>query len=86
MTSRPLVLLASVVLLGGLAVVTVSCRAGTPEDATQRTTTLRTPWGEPDLQGIWNGETITPLERPARWADKPVLSAEEAAAVEKWVA
>ena len=51
----------------------------------QRAPAFRTPWGEPDLQGIWNGETITPLERPARWADKPVLSPEEAAAVEQWV-
>jgi len=46
---------------------------------------FRTPWGEPDLQGLWNSETLTPLERPARWADTPVLTPEEAAAVEKWV-
>src|ERR1041384_1298029 len=46
---------------------------------------FRTPWGEPDLQGIWNGETLTPLERPARWVDKPVLTPEEAKAVEAWV-
>ena len=48
-------------------------------------TTFRTSWGDPDLQGIWNGETITPLERPARWADTRVLTAEEAEAVEQWV-
>jgi hypothetical protein len=47
--------------------------------------TLRTTWGEPDLQGIWNGETITPLERPARWADTPVLTPQQADAVEEWV-
>ena len=41
-----------------------------------------TPWGEPDLQGIWNGSTLTPLERPARFAGKPVLTPEEAAALE----
>ena len=46
---------------------------------------LKTPWGEPDLQGIWDGDTLTPLERPERWADKPVLSEQEAAAVEQWV-
>ena len=40
---------------------------------------FRTPWGEPDLQGIWNGETLTPLQRPARFANKPVLTPEEAA-------
>jgi hypothetical protein len=24
----------------------------------------KTPWGEPDLQGVWNDATATPLERP----------------------
>src|SRR2546423_963739 len=24
----------------------------------------RTPWGHPDLQGVWDYRTITPLERP----------------------
>jgi len=43
---------------------------------------FRTPWGEPDLQGIWNGETLTPLQRPARFANKPVLTPEEAAKAE----
>ncbi len=47
---------------------------------------LRTTWGEPDLQGIWNGETLTPLQRPARFANKPVLTPEEAAKVEADVA
>src|SRR5215470_19482215 len=45
-------------------------------------TKFRTPWGEPDLQGIWNGETLTPLQRPARFANKPVLTPEEAAKAE----
>lgn len=42
----------------------------------------RTPWGTPDLQGQWTGSTITPLERPARFKDKAVLSVEEARALE----
>jgi hypothetical protein len=28
----------------------------------------KTPWGEPDLQGIWLDETDTPLQRPAKYA------------------
>jgi hypothetical protein len=43
----------------------------------------KTPWGDPDLQGIWLNATITPLERPAGLADKPFLSEAEAAAFEK---
>jgi hypothetical protein len=29
---------------------------------------LKTPWGEPDLQGIWTDETDTPLQRSAKYA------------------
>ena len=39
----------------------------------------RTPWGDPDLQGIWDFRTITPLERPDELAGTSVLTAEEAA-------
>ena len=38
----------------------------------------RTPWGDPDLQGIWNDATSTPLQRPSELAGKDVLSDEEA--------
>ena len=40
----------------------------------------RTPWGAPDLQGVWDFRTLTPLERPEALADKAFLSEEEAAA------
>ncbi len=33
----------------------------------------RTPWGEPDLQAIWDFATITPMERPKEHAGKEVL-------------
>jgi hypothetical protein len=39
----------------------------------------RTPWGDPDLQGIWNFGTITPLERPKEFGDRATLTAEEVA-------
>jgi hypothetical protein len=32
--------------------------------------TLKTPWGEPDLQGIWTDEYDTPLQRPAKFANQ----------------
>ena len=31
---------------------------------------LKTPWGEPDLQGIWTDETDTPLQRSPRYASQ----------------
>ena len=39
----------------------------------------RTPWGTPDLQGVWDFRTITPMERPRDLADQEFLSPEEAA-------
>ena len=43
----------------------------------------RAPDGHPDLQGTWNFSSLTPLERPAQFADKPVLSDAEAAQFER---
>jgi hypothetical protein len=43
----------------------------------------RTADGRPDLEGVWENNSATPLERPARLADKPRLSDEELAALEK---
>ena len=40
----------------------------------------RTPWGHPDLQGIWNNGTTTPLERPRDLENREFLSDEEWAA------
>jgi hypothetical protein len=40
---------------------------------------LRTPWGEPDLQGIWTDETDTPLQRPAKWANQEYFTAAQRA-------
>ena len=42
-----------------------------------------TPWGDPDLQGIWSNQTPTPLERPAPLANKAFFTKTEAAEVEK---
>ena len=43
--------------------------------------THTTPWGDPDLQGVWDYWTFTPLERPDEFAGKDVLTDEEAAQV-----
>ena len=43
----------------------------------------RTPWGQPDIQGIWDFRTITPMQRPEDLADKEFLTAEEAANLEQ---
>ena len=39
----------------------------------------RTPWGDPDLQGIWTSSTYTPLQRPGNLADRALFTEEELA-------
>ena len=43
----------------------------------------RTAWGDPDIQGIWNFGTITPLQRPLQgeFANRDNLTPEEVAAI-----
>jgi hypothetical protein len=42
---------------------------------------LRTPWGDPDLQGDWDGNSLTPLQRPSNFKNKAVLTPAEEAKV-----
>jgi hypothetical protein len=42
-----------------------------------------TPWGDPDIQGIWSNQTPTPLERPDAMAGKHTLTEAEAAEFER---
>jgi len=56
----------------------------TKEDAAAKYEAPRTSWGDPDLQGQWNSQTSTPLERPrsGALAEKDSLSEEEAESIE----
>ena len=42
----------------------------------------RTPWGAPDVQGVWDFRTITPMERPADLGDTATLTEAQAARIE----
>jgi hypothetical protein len=44
---------------------------------------LQTAWGDPDLQGVWDFRTLTPLERPDEFKGKAFLTEEEAAVFEQ---
>ena len=48
-------------------------------------TNPKTPWGEPDLQGIWplNHLIATPFQRPERFGERRFLTDEEFAAAQK---
>ena len=43
----------------------------------------RTAWGQPDLGGVWEYKTRTPLERPEQFDGREYLTEEEAAEIEE---
>src|SRR5262245_37535826 len=45
--------------------------------------TLKTPWGEPDLQGIWTDEFDTPLQRSPRYANQEFFTDQQRADLDK---
>jgi hypothetical protein len=81
MSRRPLTSLSVL----GIAIVstTLAIRAQPPAEGHPAWAIPRTAWGDPDLQSIWTYATMTPLERPRDLADKPTLTADEAAAYER---
>jgi hypothetical protein len=64
------------------AQVTVA-QEGPTTSATSPAPTLKTPWGEPDLQGIWMDESDTPLQRPAKYADQEFFTEAQRAELDK---
>ena len=70
-------------LTAHLAALTIATLAAVPANGQAPP---RTPWGAPDLQGVWDFRTLTPLQRPEDQADKLVLTTEEAAEVESQAA
>jgi hypothetical protein len=54
-------------------------KATTEAGATNAGPAPSTPWGEPDLQGIWTSDAETPLQRPAKYANREFFTDEERA-------
>ena len=67
------------VALAGAAVAALSvppAMAQAPvKSSAAQDSAVKTPWGEPDLQGIWTDETDTPLQRPPKYANQEFFTA-----------
>ncbi len=55
--------------------ITLTAAQAPAASVTTPPASLKTPWGEPDLQGIWTDEFDTPLQRPAQYADQEFFTA-----------
>ena len=62
---------------------TVALVAFLPAGAAGQDASFRTPDGHPDLQGVWNFSTATPMERPEDLAGQETLTPKDAAAWEQ---
>src|SRR5712691_1388086 len=74
------VIVAVIVLL---KVAPVGVASVAPASAGSGGTASKTGWGDPDLQGIWTDEFQTPLQRPAKYANKEQFTDEERADLDK---
>ncbi len=80
MIARQIPVLGGLVAAGAFALlVSVPAAGQRPASEVDAWDAPRTPWGDPDLQGVWDYWTFTPLQRPERLANKEVLTEEEAA-------
>ena len=66
--------------IGTYALALLFVVAGMTGLAGQQYEVSKTAWGDPDLQGVWNNNTVVPLQRPDQVGDRETLSDEEVAA------
>src|SRR4051812_40029459 len=79
---------ATIVALASVAMVALASQTSSPtgKAATIKTApTQMTPWGEPDLQGIWFREAETPLQRPTKYRDKEFFTDAERAELDRQI-
>ena len=68
----------TLVIASGLSVALVSAASFAQTASPDRAASLpRTPDGHPDLQGIWDFRSATPLERPARFVGREFMTCDE---------
>jgi hypothetical protein len=79
MTRRQLTLLTSIAVASMVLVANAQGpgRSASSAPGAKPYTAPRNAFGQPDLEGVWTNDSITPLQRPAAWANKTSLTAAE---------
>src|SRR5215510_4407894 len=81
--------LSGTIITAAVAAAAVSTVVATPITQTFAQTPAasgavpKTPWGEPDLQGIWTDEFDTSLQRPAQYANQEFFTEGQRAELDK---
>jgi len=72
-------ILHGIVLAGSFVLVVAALGAQTPAayGTDPNYKVPRLPNGQPDLQGVWGNNSVTPTTRPRQWKDKALLSEQE---------
>jgi len=65
--------------IGAVVSVPITGASAQAPAASAPAAALTTPWGEPDLQGIWTDETDTPLQRSPKFANQEFFTAAQRA-------
>ena len=73
----------SLVVVFVLIIIVVGTPTDTSAQVSDSTVPPRTSWGAPNLQGVWDFRSITPMQRPEELANKVFLTEEEASNLEQ---
>src|SRR5881396_4390360 len=77
---------AGVAVSSGEGAQTAAATNKAPTVAAKTAPAMKTPWGEPDLQGIWSRDVDIPLQRPIKYGDREFLTDAERAELDRRIA
>src|SRR5438477_9594073 len=77
------IIAAAIAAAAASVVISVSVSGTSAQAPVVSGSALKTPWGEPDLQGIWTDEFDTPLQRSPRHANQEFFTEEQRAELDK---
>src|SRR5262245_9269303 len=75
-----------VIAIASLAIYTAAGHPALGTSAAASGSGPKTPWGAPDLQGIWSRAVDIPLERPAKYANQEFFTDEQRAELDRLIA